>query len=244
VRGAARGEARHRGGDPPRGERGLDAAGDSPRSAPISGSQIRSDPLAHLRFLDPPVRAHYVLRVCLLGAESTGKTTLAAALAAAYDTVWTPEYGHLYQALGRDDPNGEWSSAEFVKIARMQRWLEDFQASQANRILFCDTDVFTTGVWHEAFLGAPPPEELRRLAAASRYDLFVLCADDIPFRQDLYSLREDGPRRRWMQRRYAERVEEGPTPWIRVTGSLPTRVSRASLAADALLSSQVSSVPA
>ena len=30
-------------------------------------------------------------RVCLLGAESTGKTTLAAALAEAYDTVWVPE---------------------------------------------------------------------------------------------------------------------------------------------------------
>src|SRR2546430_2609055 len=82
--------------------------------------------------------------VSLLGAESPGKTTLAAALADAYGTVWVPEYGHLYQALGRDDPNGEWASEEFIRIARMQRWLEDFQASQASRVVFCDTDIFTT----------------------------------------------------------------------------------------------------
>jgi len=209
-------------------------------TVPISGSEIRSNPLAHLRFLEPAVRAHYVLRVCLLGAESTGKTTLAAALAETYGTVWSPEYGHLYQALMREDPNGEWSSDEFVGIARMQRWLEDFQASQATRVLFCDTDIFTTGLWHEAFLGTPPPEEVDQLAAASRYDLFVLCSDDIPFRQDAYFLREDGPRRHWMQQRYSERLNSSATPWIRVSGSLEARISEASPAIDRLLDGSVS----
>ena len=201
---------------------------------PISGSEIRADPLANLRFLDPAVRGQYVLRICLLGAESTGKTTLAAALAEAYETVWVPEYGHIYQALGRDDPHGDWTSDEFVKIARMQRWLEDFQASQAKRVLFCDTDIFTTAVWYEAFLDGPVPEEVLRLAEASRYDLFVLCGDEIPFRQDAYHLREDGPRRPWMQRRYTERVENGTTPWVRVSGPLPDRIRQVSHALDSL----------
>lgn len=180
-------------------------------------------------------RAHEVRRVCLLGAECTGKTTLTAALAEAYETVWVPEYGYLYQALERDDPHGKWSSDEFVKIARMQRWLEDFQASQARRVLFCDTDIFTTGVWHEALVGSAPPEEVERLAAAGRYDLFVLCNDDVPFRQDPYSLRDNGPRRRWMQERYTKRLESGSTPWIRVSGPLDARVRRASQAVDRLL---------
>ena len=34
-----------------------------------------------------------VKRVCLLGAESTGKTTLAEQLATAFDTLVNPEYG-------------------------------------------------------------------------------------------------------------------------------------------------------
>ena len=203
-------------------------------TVPVSGTEIRTDPLANLGFLDPTVRAHYVLRVCLLGAESTGKTTLAAALAEAYETVWVPEYGHYYQALGRDDPHGKWSSDEFTKIARMQRWLEDFQATLARRVLFCDTDVFTTALWHEALVGGPAPEEVDRIAAESHYDLFVLCGDDIPFRQDAYSLREDGPRRPWMQQRYRERLENGNTPWVYVSGPLPARIRQASQAIDDL----------
>jgi cytidyltransferase-like protein len=44
---------------------------------PVSGTEVRERPLAHLDLLSPQVRAHYVLRVCVIGAESTGKTTLA-----------------------------------------------------------------------------------------------------------------------------------------------------------------------
>jgi HTH-type transcriptional regulator, transcriptional repressor of NAD biosynthesis genes len=195
---------------------------------------VAAYPLDHLHFLNPPEQAHDVRRVCLLGAESTGKTSLAAALAGAYDTVWVPEYGHIYQALGRDDPHGPWSSDEFVKIARIQLWFEDFMATQARQIMFCDTDVFTTALWHEALVGEAAPDELRQLADASRYDLFLLCSDDIPFEQDVYGLRKE-ERRRWMQQRYLARLEGGSSPWIRVSGALEARVAQASPEIDALL---------
>ena len=35
-------------------------------------------------------------RVAIVGAESTGKTTLATALAEHYRTAWVPEFGRLY----------------------------------------------------------------------------------------------------------------------------------------------------
>ena len=95
-----------------------------------------------------------VKRVCLLGAESTGKTTLARALAAAYGTVWNPEYGRPYTELGRD-PEAPWTSAEFTHIARIQCWYEDCLAGSARRALFCDTDAFTTALFHEVYLGEP-----------------------------------------------------------------------------------------
>ena len=62
-------------------------------AVPVSGTAVRADPLAHWDFLEPPVRGFYAKRVVLVGAESTGKTTLATALAAALDTVWVAEYG-------------------------------------------------------------------------------------------------------------------------------------------------------
>ena len=89
---------------------------------------------------DPPPRptrprrlarvATDVKRVCLLGAESTGKTTLAAALAERFGTVWNPEYGRPYTQIGRP-ADAPWTSWEFTHIARIQCWYEDFLAGLA-----------------------------------------------------------------------------------------------------------------
>ena len=81
-------------------------------------------------------------RVCLLGAESTGKTTLAAALADEYKTLWNPEYGRVYTEVGRVRGT-PWESWELAHIARVHCWYEDFLAGYASRVLFCDTDAFT-----------------------------------------------------------------------------------------------------
>ena len=116
-------------------------------------------------------------RVCLLGAESTGKTTLAAELAAVFGTLVNPEYGRPYTEIGRDR-EAPWTSAEFAHIARIHCWYEDFLAGYAHRVLFCDTDAFTTAVFHEVYLGAPARgfEDL----VARTYDLFVVCGLDVP----------------------------------------------------------------
>ena len=93
---------------------------DKARTAvPISGTAVRADPLGCWDFLEPPVRGHYAKRVVLIGAESTGKTTLAADLAAAFDTLWLPEYGREYweRKMARGEPN-VWHPDEFAAIAR------------------------------------------------------------------------------------------------------------------------------
>ncbi|MEM7224582.1 MAG: AAA family ATPase [Pseudomonadota bacterium] len=63
---------------------------------PVSAREIRRDPLGHWRYLPPPVRPYYVKKVCLFGPESTGKSTLAKALAAHFETVFVPEYARAY----------------------------------------------------------------------------------------------------------------------------------------------------
>ena len=54
---------------------------------------------------------------CLLGAESTGKTTLARALAERYATVWNPEIGHLYSWFRSGGPE----RLEHVADGRVRR---------------------------------------------------------------------------------------------------------------------------
>jgi len=178
----------------------------------------------------PPMTDTDVARVCLLGAESTGKSTLAEALAAGYGTVWVPEYGRAYTELGR--PAGvPWASDEFEHIARIQCWLEDFLAGLAKGVLFCDTDAFTTAVFHEAYLGEPA----RGFAdlVARRYDLYVVCGLDVPWQHD--GLREFEAARLRHHEIYLAHARGSGRPWLLVEGSAGSRLEAVREAVDALL---------
>ena len=172
-----------------------------------------------------------VRRVCLLGAESTGKTTLAAALATAYETLWNPEYGRVYTEVGRKR-GAPWESWEFAHIARVHCWYEDFLATFARRVLFCDTDAFTTAVFHEAYLGSPATgfEEL----ATRRYDLYLVCGLDVPFAHD--GVRDLEQQRQWMHDRLLAHACESGSPWLLLEGPIDVRLAFARDAVDLLLS--------
>ena len=121
----------------------------------------------------------------LIGSESTGKTTLAADLAAAFGTVWVPEYGreHWEGKLARGEPHF-WRANEFADIARGQCERENAAARRANRVLVCDTDAFATRVWHHRYLDSWSPEVDAIVAVHRRPDLYLLTDIATPFVQD------------------------------------------------------------
>jgi len=171
-----------------------------------------------------------VARVRLLGAESTGKSTLAAQLASAYGTLWNPEFGRPYTELGRQ-PGQPWTSEEFTHIARLQCWYEDVLAEQATDLLFCDTDAFTTAVFHEVYLEAPAyafDDLLER-----EYALTIVCGLDVPWRRD--GLREFEAQRLAMHARYVEHAARSGRPWLLVEGDRDARLATAGAAIDQLL---------
>jgi HTH-type transcriptional regulator, transcriptional repressor of NAD biosynthesis genes len=169
-------------------------------------------------------------RICLLGAESTGKTTLASALATAYRTVWNPEYGRVYTEVGRSR-DAPWTTDEFVHIARVHCWYEDFLAGLATRVLFSDTDAFTTAVFHEAYLGGPAAgfEEL----ASRRYDLYLVCGIGVPWERD--AIREFAEARRRHHETYLQHARASGSPWLLVEGTPSERLAAACEAVDAVL---------
>ena len=118
-------------------------------------------------------------RVCLLGGESSGKSTLAEQLARACDTTWVPEYG---RAL--------WEQKAGVLAAPRtcgtspsgrSRWKKR-RLRAANRWLFCDTSPLTTLFYSRDLFGQAEPA-LEALARRP-YALTLLCAPDFPFVQD------------------------------------------------------------
>jgi NadR type nicotinamide-nucleotide adenylyltransferase len=120
-------------------------------------------------------------RVAILGTASSGKTTLAAALALRYRTVWVPEYLREFV-----DTRGRVPVAEDqFHIASTQRAREDAVAPDAEGYLFCDTAPLMTAVYSRHYFDGID-ERLAALADAHAddYALTLVTAPDIPWVAD------------------------------------------------------------
>ncbi len=204
-------------------------------TVPISGTAIRANPLTHWDFLEPPVRGFYARRVVLVGAESTGKTTLATDLAKAFDTVWVPEYGRIYweEKMQRGEPN-VWAPEEFVTIARGQCERENEVARRANRVFFCDTDAFTTRIWYHRYMNGWSAEVDAVAQAHRRPDLYLMTDIATPFEQD--GTRDGEFIREWMHQLIADELTANNRPFLPLTGTRSERLAKASAAVREMMS--------
>jgi HTH-type transcriptional regulator, transcriptional repressor of NAD biosynthesis genes len=194
---------------------------DAARTAvPISAAAIRARPMTHWRYLPPPVRPYFVRRVCLLGAESTGKTTLAAALADHYHTVWVPEYAREYLAAHDNTV----TPRAMLEIAHGQVASEQRLGREANRLLIGDTSLLTTLVWHEHYYGHCP-DEIRRLADDTLAHHYFLCGLDVPWVAD--GLRDRPNQRAWFHQRYCDELTARGLPYTVLAGPPAARLARA-----------------
>ena len=122
--------------------------------------------MANWAFLAPPVRGWLARRVVVVGAESTGTTTMARALAAQLrlrggafaGTRWVPEYGRtlteLKMAGGVKVEDLVWDREDFLTVDPVeQNAAEDAAARAGGPLLICDTDAFATAIWEERYLG-------------------------------------------------------------------------------------------
>lgn len=192
---------------------------------PISGTRVRENPLIQWEFLSAPVRAHYAKRIVVLGAESTGTTTLAKDLADHFHTTWVPEYGRLYSEAKLMDVNANvWTTDEFTHIARTQTEMENQLARVCNKVLICDTDAFATSVWHERYMEIRS-KAVEEIADKTSHTLYILTGDEIPFVQD--GTRDGEHIRHWMHNRFMERLTETRRPFIVVRGSREERLKQA-----------------
>ena len=199
---------------------------DPGRSAtPVSGRAIRADPEANWWALGAAARAWFARRVVLVGAESTGTTTLAQDLVAHYGVPEVAEFGRTWSEIRPGGFQAPWHTAEFDLIAAEQCRIEDDAARLTPiPLVIADTDAFATALWHERYLGLPSPS-VRTIAAARIPDLYLLTGDEIPFVQD--GLRDGEHIRHAMQQRFREELSSQTAPWVEVRGSRQERLAEA-----------------
>ena len=192
-------------------------------NVPISATQIRQDPLAHWAYLPPPVRPYYLRRVCILGPEGTGKSTLAANLADHYATCFVRPYADVLRGLKL-----HLEPADVQAIARGQLAAELTQAGRANRVLFLDTDLTAVQWWSERQFGACP-EWVRQEAECRRYHLYLVTDVDVPQRSN------DQEQRSAFVRHCLNMLDAKGSDYVRLSGTWQQRRDKAVAAVDALL---------
>jgi HTH-type transcriptional regulator, transcriptional repressor of NAD biosynthesis genes len=189
---------------------------------PVSGTAVRENPFRWRQYVDPLVYRDLITKVVFLGAPSTGKSTLAEALAKKYGTVHVPEYGREYWE--KHQVNRRLTPEQLLDIARGHIEREEALLLEADRYLFVDTNAITTYMFSLDYHGFALPEltELAR-QAQSRYDLVFLCADDIPY-EDTWDRSGEGKRGIFQKRIIAD-LKERRIPYIELRGTLRDRIA-------------------
>lgn len=199
---------------------------------PVSGTKVRNDAIANWAYLAPPVRAHYAKRVVVLGAESTGTTTLAQSLAEHFKTVWVPEYGREYCLHRIEDGEKSWTTEEFIHIASEHSRREDELARNAKGVLISDTDAFATSIWHKRYMGFYSPA-VQKIGNKRKVDLYILTGDEIPFTQD--GTRDGEHIRHGMHTWFIEELKRTGRKYILVSGTPEERLQQATDAIQKIL---------
>lgn len=214
----------------------------------LSSSAVRRDLAGRWTDLAPATRAGLAVRVVVVGAESTGTTTLSRGVAEHYTarggswaaTRCVEEYGRDYTRLKWDaNPDAEladlvWDVADFDAIAAEQTRREEVAAAVGSPVLICDTDSFATSLWERRYLGARSRSGQAWTSVPSRAVYLVTDHHGVEWHDD--GLREgDLAVRAAMTDWFMSALTQAGHSWVLVTGSKQERLDIAVRTIDPLV---------
>lgn len=169
-------------------------------------------------------------KIVVIGPESTGKSTLSAALAEHFNTVWVKEFARGYL----ETLNRPYEKEDLVTMAEGQLRLEDEAATQASNLLVCDTDLYVIKVWSEAKYGDCDPRILQMIAAR-QYDGYLLTYIDVPWVDDPQREHPRPEERVYFYNIYRDIVINTGAPWADIRGGQEERLETAIAAVNKML---------
>ncbi len=193
---------------------------------PFTTAELRHFPLRHWEFIPDNIKPFFTKKVVIYGPESVGKTTMAKWLAEKFDTLWCPEYSRSYLEIRnqRDDRIGtniicEYEDLEPIAIGQISE--EEELLTEANKVLFCDTDLLTTSVYaHHYFQKCP--KWIQDEAHSRTYHLYLLLHPDVEWVSD--PLR-DQPENRWeLFEKFRDALQQDERYFVEIKGDYTERL--------------------
>ena len=175
-----------------------------------------------------------IQKIVVLGPESTGKSTLCAALASHYQTIWTPEYARQFLS----EHGTKYTYDDLLTIAKGQIKNEDEAYASLNKNivdhhtkntsnkLIVDTDMYVMKVWCEYVFNNCHHYILEQINQRT-YDLYLLCDIDLPWAADEMREYPDAGPRLELFTIYKELLINQNTPWGIVSGTGAQRTTNA-----------------
>lgn len=194
-----------------------------------------------------------LIKVAVIGPESTGKSTLCEMLALHYNTQWCPEFAReyllthgmdytyddlLYIAKGQLAMEDEYirsvlGSSESGVNAELRTLNSELQP-QGSTLLFIDTDMYVMKVWCEFVFGKCHRWVLEQIVKR-KYDLYLLCSTDLPWVKDELREYPDLITRDKLYHIYKDIMINQSTPWVDISGDHIERTQKAIKAVDHLV---------
>jgi NadR type nicotinamide-nucleotide adenylyltransferase len=163
--------------------------------------------------------------ICIIGAESTGKTTLAQLLAKRFDSPWVPEYLRAFcNAQGRTPQQAEQSLILEMQVANEMRSVRAAQTTAAP-FVFCDTAPLLTAIYSQ-YIFADTSLIAQATQLHERYALTLLLDTDIEWVAD--GMQRDGEHvRAPVTMMIEQQLNYHKFPYERVTGQNEMRLASA-----------------
>ena len=170
-----------------------------------------------------------MIKIAVVGPESSGKTTMCEALALEFGSIWVEEFARAHL----EEHGFEYTEPDLLNIAKGQVLAEGKAIKRAEEqgvdLIFCDTDMITIRIWSQEVFGRCDPE-LIALSEQRHYDHWLLCRPDIPWQPD--PLRENPHDRDRLFDVYETMLKELGKPYTIIEGEREQRLAEAQKAVD------------
>lgn len=149
----------------------------------ISATKIRQSPFKYWKYLPSIVRKEFLLKVAVIGTESSAKSTLVKYLAKVFNTSWVEEYGRTYCEVDMCMDGSLLAYEDYATIASNRYYQEKQAEATANAVLFLDTEAFVTQYYCVMLEGKKHPL-VEAYIEQEKYDLVLHLSDEVRWVED------------------------------------------------------------